>query len=63
MRELVQSLPDLFAAAYPGTTRQAVDALVLGRESLPDATIRWVDVRGEGTRLLAAPPRGITVGR
>jgi transcriptional regulator with XRE-family HTH domain len=63
MRELVQSLPDLFAAAYPGTTRLAVDALVRGTARLPDATILWVDVRGEGTRLLAGPARAIAVGR
>jgi len=63
MRELVQSLPDLFRAAYPGSARDAVEALVDGRGSLPAASLLWVDVKGAATRLLAGPPRGIKVGR
>jgi uncharacterized membrane protein len=63
MRELVQAVPDLFRAAYPGSARDAVEALVVGRGSLPSASLLWVDVRGSTTRVVARPPRGVTVGR
>ena len=63
LREVIGSAPALFAATYPGASRDAYNALIRGDGRLPDAAILWVDVRGEATRLLSGPPRGVTVGR
>ena len=63
MRALVRSVPNVFAAAYPGAAREAVEALSHERGVLPEATLLWVDVRGASSRLLAGPPRGMALGR
>jgi transcriptional regulator with XRE-family HTH domain len=62
-RDTVGNASALFAAAYPGRTRDAVEALTSATGGLPDAAIVWVDLRGRASRLLDGPPRGIEVGR
>ncbi len=62
-RGTLRAAPHLFAAAYPGSTAEAVAALRSAAGVLPAATIVWVDVRGSGSRILDGPPRGIDVGR
>ncbi len=63
MRDLVQAVPAVFAAAYPGRSDEAFGALVRGEGTVPDATVLWVDVDGTATRVLSRPPRGVSVGR
>lgn len=63
VREVVAAAPAVFAAAYPGRTEDAVAALTGPTGAFPDAAIVWVDVRGEASRLMTGPPRGVTVGR
>lgn len=60
MHELVRSLPATFAAAYPGSTEQAVRALTGPTERWPGAAIVWVSVDGKDTRLLHGVPREVT---
>jgi transcriptional regulator with XRE-family HTH domain len=62
-RATVRGAPHVFAAAYPGRTASAFDALVNGNGMVPDGAILWVDLRGSASRLLDGPPRGIDVGR
>ena len=62
-RAVVRGAPHLFAAAYPGRAADAVAALTGATGTLPEAAIVWVDPRGPASRVLAGPPRGITVGR
>lgn len=57
MHALVRSLPATFAAAYPGSTEQAVRALTGPTERWPGAAIVWVAVDGKRTRLLQGVPR------
>lgn len=62
-RALVQSLPDVFAAAYPGRAADAVGALTGSTAPFPGAAIVWVDVEHGVGRLRSSPPRGVSVGR
>lgn len=62
-REVVVAAAGTFAAAYPGSTEQAVGALTGPDGAFPDGAIVWVDVRGTASRLMTGPPRGISVGR
>ena len=62
-RSTVRAAQHVFAAAYPGSTAEAVEALRSATGILPAATIVWIDLRGHDSRLLAGPPRGIDVGR
>ncbi|HEY6569480.1 MAG TPA: helix-turn-helix transcriptional regulator [Candidatus Limnocylindrales bacterium] len=62
-RAVVRAAPHVFGAAYPGRTAEAVAALTGAAGTVPDAAIVWIDVLGSASRLLAAPPRGIDVGR
>jgi hypothetical protein len=62
-RSLVRGAPHVFAAAYPGSTAEAVEALRTATGVLPMATIVWIDLRGTASRLLDGPPRGIDSGR
>jgi transcriptional regulator with XRE-family HTH domain len=63
MRDTVNGAVAVFAAAYPGSTRQAVDALTGSAGAIEADTLVWVDVRGDESRLLDGPPRGVAVGR
>ena len=62
-RAVVRAAPAVFAAAYPARALDAFRALTGPPSGFPVAAILWVDVRGEATRLLEGPPRGISVGR
>jgi transcriptional regulator with XRE-family HTH domain len=59
MRGLVAAVPRTFAAAYPATTRAAIEALTGGTDPWPGDAVVWVNVDGAATRLLAGPPRGV----
>ena len=59
MHELVRMLPAVFAAAYPGDTKQAVAALTGPDERWPGSAIVWVKVDGATTRLLRTAPRQV----
>jgi transcriptional regulator with XRE-family HTH domain len=56
--DLVATLPETFANAYPAPAEAAFDALRLGRP-WPAAAILWVDVAGAGTRVLGSTPRAV----
>jgi transcriptional regulator with XRE-family HTH domain len=63
MRDTVNAASAVFGAAYPGATRRAT-AVLAGAEGILEAdTIVWVEVRGDASRLLDGPPRGVEVGR
>jgi transcriptional regulator with XRE-family HTH domain len=58
---LVATLPDLFRAAYPAPTEDAVAALQAGDRAWPGAAIAWVDLDGARSRVLNGVPRAIPV--
>lgn len=58
-RELARSLPVSFRAAYPGSSREAYEALTSATTRWPGAAIVWVDVQGAQTRVIHGPPRGV----
>jgi transcriptional regulator with XRE-family HTH domain len=63
MRDTVNAASAVFNAAYPGETRRATETLA-GPDGILEAdTIVWVEVRGDASRLLDGPPRGVEVGR
>jgi hypothetical protein len=62
-RSTVRSAPHLFAAAYPGSSEDAVSALAGPVGDFPVAAIVWIDLRGTHSRVLDGPPRGIALGR
>jgi transcriptional regulator with XRE-family HTH domain len=59
MHDLVNAIPHVFHAAYPGDTEQAVAALTGPSEPWPEAAIVWVTVDGRQTRVLTGLPRAI----
>jgi transcriptional regulator with XRE-family HTH domain len=62
-RDLVRDLAQTFAAAYPASLAETVQALTDAPGPLPGHALLWLNVDTAGVRLLDAPPRGITVGR
>jgi transcriptional regulator with XRE-family HTH domain len=62
-RDLVRAAEAVFVAAYPGRAAEAFAALTGPTTAFPMAALLWVDVKRGRARLLAAPPRGVSVGR
>ena len=63
MHETVNAASAVFNTAYPGVTRRATETLARPDGILAADTIVWVEVRGDASRLLDGPPRGVEVGR
>jgi transcriptional regulator with XRE-family HTH domain len=61
-RGLVRSFESTMRAAYPASTRDAVDALRTGCPWPGDAIV-WVRIEGDVVELLDGAPRGVPVGR
>lgn len=61
-REIARTYERLLRVAYPAPTSAVIDALTSG-SAWPGAGIVWVRVERGRAELLAAPPRGVDVGR
>ncbi|HET7494909.1 MAG TPA: helix-turn-helix transcriptional regulator [Candidatus Limnocylindrales bacterium] len=61
-RALVRTFRSTMNAAYPASTREAVDSLRTG-SLWPGDSIVWVRIEGDVVQLLDGVPRGIPVGR
>lgn len=62
-RRTVTELAATFAAAYPASTGQTVDALTGDHGRIPGHAVVWVGLDSTAVRMLEGPPRGIHVGR
>lgn len=62
-RELARTLAESFRAAYPGSTRDAVQSLTTADARWPGSTLIWARVDGSNAAIMSDPPRGITLGR
>jgi transcriptional regulator with XRE-family HTH domain len=63
MRDLARSFEQTLRSAYPARTSDAYRALTQPHATWPGAAIIWADVSADRTRILPAPPRGVTLGR
>lgn len=61
-RTTVALAPDVFAAAYPSRTAEALAALT-GTARWPGPAVIWCDAAGGIATIRDAPPRGVTLGR
>jgi transcriptional regulator with XRE-family HTH domain len=62
-RELANTFEATLRAAYPARASDIVRALTTADAPWPGAGIVWMRVEGPHAELLAAPPRGVTLGR
>ena len=62
-RDTVRLHEATFAAAYPGRADHALAALRGDAAPWPGPTLLWAGLAGGRAEILAAPPRGIGVGR
>lgn len=61
-RSLSREFEATLRAAYPASTKAAVDSLRTG-SPWPGDAIAWIRIEGEMVELLDGPPRGVRVGR
>lgn len=61
-RALARTFESTLRTAYPGNTRDAIDALRSGA-IWPGPAIAWIRIDGDRVELLDGPPRGVSVGR
>jgi transcriptional regulator with XRE-family HTH domain len=61
-RRIVREFEATLLATYPGRTSQAYEALA-GRARWPGAAVLWARTQHGQATILAAPPRGIRLGR
>ena len=61
-RSLAREFESTLRAAYPASTKQAVESLCTGTP-WPGSAIVWIRIEGETVELLERPPRGVAVGR
>ena len=61
-RSLAREFQSTLRAAYPASTKAAVDSLRAGTP-WPGSAIVWIRIEGESVELLDGPPRGVRVGR
>jgi hypothetical protein len=59
MHDLVRTLPETFAVAYPADPRQAVAALREPDVPWPGAAMLWVTIDGHDSRLIDGLPRNL----
>lgn len=59
MHDLVRTLPETFATAYPADPREAVAALRESGVPWPGAAMLWVTIDGHDTRLIDGLPRNL----
>lgn len=62
-REVARRFEATLGTAYPARTADVVRALTTPSAPWPGAGIVWVRVEGGAAELLAAPPRGVSLGR
>ena len=61
-RSLARSFEATLRAAYPASTRRAVESLRTGSPWPGDAIV-WIRIDGDRVELLDGPPRGVAIGR
>jgi hypothetical protein len=61
-RSLAREFEATLRAAYPASSKAAVDSLRTGSQWPGDAIV-WIRIEGETVELLDGPPRGVQVGR
>ena len=61
-RSLARSFEATLRAAYPASTKKAVDSLRTGAP-WPGPAIVWIRIEGDTVELLDGPPRGVGLGR
>ena len=61
-RSLARTFESTLRAAYPASTKEAVDSLRTGTRWPGDAIV-WIRIEGDTVELLDGPPRGVVVGR
>jgi transcriptional regulator with XRE-family HTH domain len=62
-RALARRFPETLAAAYPARSSAVHAALTTAEAPWPGDGILWARVTREAATLLAAPPRGVSLGR
>jgi DNA-binding XRE family transcriptional regulator len=61
-RGLARAFESTLHAAYPASTREAVESLRTGSRWPGDAIV-WIRIEGDRVELLDGPPRGVKLGR
>ena len=62
-RELAATFERTLATAYPARAADAYRALTTAHAPWPGPAILWATIDGRSTRIMDAPPRGVTLGR